>query len=134
MAPRYAFIAYLLVHSCFGGQTHVGNKVQGDQTVGGVHLFELHAPGGGIGLGIKVLLIGGLILALLYWYMRRPTIRAIRRTAASAAPAIGTELANVVAQQPQQRSVCNHYCQRRHDDEEPIPSTSRYAPASVRLP
>lgn len=130
MAYSYFYaIAYLLCYAqlSFAGQSHVGNKVQGDQTVGGIHLFELHAPGGGIGLGIKVLLIGGLILAVLYWYMRRQTVKAIKR---SAIPAIGTELAEVVAHRPQRAIACDRYC-RRHNDDVPYEPT---ATTSARLP
>ena len=120
---------FLLLTGCLANQSHVGNKVAGDQSVGGIHLFELHAPGGGIGLGIKVLLIGAIVVAILYWYMRRQTIRAIRRTAVTAAPALGTELAEVVAHRAAPRATCGSYCRRAHDDDEAIPRSH-----GVRLP
>ena len=50
---HFFLILNLLALSLAATQDHVGNKVSGDQTVGGIHLFEVHAPGGGIGLGVK---------------------------------------------------------------------------------
>ena len=119
-----AFALYLIFASVSANQNHVGNKVGGDQTVGGIHLFELHAPGGGIGLGIKIMLIGGLVLALLYWYMRRQTIRAIRRTAYPYPATEMSEIATTVAPALRGRPACGPAC-RRHEEE---------ATSSVRLP
>jgi len=42
----------------------------GDQVIGGVHVFEVHAPGGGMGLGIKVLLLGVIAVAVGYWCLK----------------------------------------------------------------
>ena len=36
-------------------QVGVNNKVDGDQTVGGMHLFEMHTPEGGMGLGLSLI-------------------------------------------------------------------------------
>ena len=61
-------------------QNHVGNKAAGDMTIGGIHLFEFHAPGGGIGLGLKLLLVAAVALAILYWWMRRRAKKMVKRT------------------------------------------------------
>lgn len=63
----------LLLCQCFGRNTQVGvnNKVEGDQSVGGVHLFELHSPHGGTGLGIKILIVGLIVGGLIYWFVNR---------------------------------------------------------------
>ena len=47
------------------------NHLDGDQTVGGIHFFELHAPNGGTGLGFKVLLIAAIALFIIYWFIKR---------------------------------------------------------------
>ena len=86
-------------------QVGVNNKVDGDQTVGGVHLFELHSPQGGIGLGFKILFLLAIVAVIIYWYIRRRTRQtllrhpALRQAAAyAAAPAF--ELAQVHPQPP----------------------------------
>jgi len=52
-------------------QVGVNNKVEGDQTVGGVHLFELHSPSGGMGIGVKLIFASLIIGALFYWCINR---------------------------------------------------------------
>jgi len=52
-------------------QVGVNNKVEGDQTVGGVHLFEVHTPEGGMGFGIKVMVFAFIIGVILYWFIRQ---------------------------------------------------------------
>lgn len=47
------------------------NQVKGDQTVGGVHLFEFHTPEGGMGFGFKMMILLVVIVALIYWYVKR---------------------------------------------------------------
>ena len=60
--------------------TQVGvNHLNGDQTVGGLHFFEFHAPNGGTGIGFKIIAAGLLICALLYWCIKRKTKNALRR-------------------------------------------------------
>ena len=54
------------------------NKVDGDQTIGGVHFFEVHAPGGGMGLGIKIGL-AIVLLALCIWLWMRYRAKLARR-------------------------------------------------------
>ena len=48
---------------------HVG--IHGDQTVGGVHLFEVHSPSGGMGLRLKLLLLLAVVLLAGYWCLRQ---------------------------------------------------------------
>ena len=73
---------------------HANNNVRGDQTVGGVHFFEVHSTSGGMGLGIKillVLLIGG---ALAYYCIRNRAKKYLKKTV------LGNVLTNVTATQP----------------------------------
>ena len=60
------------VHQEFNHKsTKTTNDVQkGDQTIGGVHLFEFHSPGGGMGIGIKVLVFLIIAAAVIYWCLK----------------------------------------------------------------
>ena len=51
------------------------SSVEGDQTVGGIHLFEIHSPSGGMGLGIKFLLVLAVVAFAIYWCLRRKAKR-----------------------------------------------------------
>ena len=50
-------------------KTHNDVK-QGDQSIGGVHIFEFHAPGGGMGIGIKLLIVAIIAVAVGYWCLK----------------------------------------------------------------
>ena len=52
-------------------QVGVNNNVDGDQSVGGVHLFEMHTPEGGMGLGIKFIIVGVIVGIICYWCVSR---------------------------------------------------------------
>ena len=78
----------MLVACAKAKQTQVESTVEGDQTVGGIHLFEVHAPGGGIGIGIKVLIVLAIIGGLVYWYIRRKANK-LRRQLNLVNPIIG---------------------------------------------
>ena len=43
---------------------------KGDQSIGGVHLFEFHSPGGGMGIGLKTMLFAIIAAAVLYWCLK----------------------------------------------------------------
>ena len=115
-----AVLCLLTVFAVVHAATQVGvnNRVDGDQTVGGVHLFELHTPQGGIGLGFKIILILIIVGAVIYWYIRRRTQMAIRRhpalqqiaTAASAyapyAPPLTATALDLAAVHPSSPVVC----------------------------
>ena len=64
----YIYMLCAQVIHCRGAtQVGVNNKVDGDQTVGGVHLFELHSPNGGMGIGVKVLVAAIIVGIIFYW-------------------------------------------------------------------
>ena len=48
----------------------VNDVKRGDQAVGGVHIFEFHAKGGGMGMGLKVLIFGIIVLFVAYWCLK----------------------------------------------------------------
>ena len=51
--------------------TKTTNNVKGDQSYGGIHLFEWHGEHGGIRLGWKILLALLIILAIGYWWTKK---------------------------------------------------------------
>ena len=52
-------------------KTTVNHDVRrGDQAIGGVHVFEFHAPGGGMGIGIKLLVLTVIAIAICYWCLK----------------------------------------------------------------
>ena len=51
-------------------QNNLDATVTGDQTNGGIHLFEVHAPGGGMGIGLKVIALIT-VVALVWWIRQR---------------------------------------------------------------
>ena len=53
------------------------NHLNGDQNVGGIHFFEFHAPHGGMGLGLKIVLFGGIAILVTYWCIKRQTQQAL---------------------------------------------------------
>ena len=50
-------------------RTHNDIK-KGDQSIEGVHIFEFHAPGGGMGIGIKLLIVAIIAVAVGYWCLK----------------------------------------------------------------
>ena len=54
-------------------ETDVTNNVKGDQSYGGVHLFEIHGEHGGIGMGWKVIFIVARVCLVAYWWAKRKT-------------------------------------------------------------
>ena len=73
-------ILFYLLAVVHAKQVNLESSVHGDQTVGGIHLFEIHSPSGGMGAGIKVLIAVVLIAAFLYWYIRRKLKKSVRNT------------------------------------------------------
>ena len=69
----YIIILYaLFISASANTNTQVGvNHLNGDESVGGLHFFEFHAPNGGTGIGFKIITAGILICALLYWCVKR---------------------------------------------------------------
>ena len=74
------FPFHLMDFTTARNNAQVDATVSGDQTVGGIHLFELHAPGGGVGLGIKIMLILAIAAAVGYWWLKRRAKKALQRT------------------------------------------------------
>ena len=71
----FILIAANYLHSTVHGATNEHVGIHGDQTIGGVHLFEVHSPSGGMGLGLKLLLLLVVILLAGYWCLRQRTKR-----------------------------------------------------------
>ena len=87
-----ACILALLVNRVGGGNSVSHTGVKGDQTVGGIHLFEIHSPSGGMGLGLKLLILLAVALAVAYWCLRQKT-KKVARTAAITSAAGATQYA-----------------------------------------
>ena len=83
--------------SQFSTAKNVQSSVEGDQTVGGVHLFEIHSPSGGMGLGVKFLLVLVAVGFIVYWCLRRKAKRFKRSFA-------GQALQTVSSMVPQQQA------------------------------
>ena len=43
---------------------------RGDQSVGGVHIFELHAKGGGMGIALKIIIGAIIAISVAYWCLK----------------------------------------------------------------
>ena len=70
------------------------NKVNGDQTVGGIHFFEVHSTSGGMGVGIKIIIalfVAGLVA---YFCIRQKAKKFMRRSL------VGNMLTSVTSTQP----------------------------------
>ena len=63
----FVLCSHLTLATARNNQVGVNNKIEGDQSVGGVHLFELHTPSGGTGYGVKLVVIGLIIGIIFYW-------------------------------------------------------------------
>ena len=83
-AHLYTFtLLCLLARAQANTNTQLGvNHMSGDQTVGGIHFFEIHTPSGGMGLGIKLFLGALIAIAVAYWCIRRKAKQTLRRYAA----------------------------------------------------
>ena len=91
-------LSALIIVAHANKNTQVGvNHLNGDQTVGGLHFFEFHAPNGGTGIGFKIIAAGLFVCALLYWCIKRKTKSALRRY--GLAPATNTALQQLALQQ-----------------------------------
>ena len=110
------FIYILCIFISVDAKSQVQSSVEGDQTVGGVHLFEVHTSSGGIGIGIKILVVVIIMALILWWccrkgnkcanlYLKPAREVALAATAASAARSTLPELTY-------QQETCRH-C-RRH--------------------
>ena len=73
-------ILSILVARVGGGNSVSHTSVKGDQTVGGIHLFEIHSPSGGMDLGLKLLILLSVALGVAYWCLHQKT-KKVARTA-----------------------------------------------------
>ena len=69
-------LAFLLLVTL---STANNNANGGDQSVGGIHLFEFHGKHGGTGLGIKVIIVLILILIAVYIIIRYRTRKYVKK-------------------------------------------------------
>lgn len=72
MALLLGYVLYLVfVCYLFTLPPSAANEnVQGDKTVGGLHFFEVHAPNGGTGVGIKILIALAIIALAVFCYYK----------------------------------------------------------------
>lgn len=104
-----ASLGFVYPVSSTNSQVGVNNDVEGDQTVGGVHLFELHTPEGGVGMGIKILIVMAVVLLVLYWCCLKK-VQSCKETIlpyAEAAIAAPAALQQPHLQQPQLQCRCH---------------------------
>ena len=79
-STMFTAILFCLLGSAFSQNTKTNtltkttNNVKGDQSYGGIHLFEWHGEHGGIGLGWKILLALLILLAIGYWWTKKKAI------------------------------------------------------------
>jgi len=72
----FIFYCMSLIAFCFAlldrNQKTTNNQdtIAGDQSYGGVHLFEFHGQHGGMGLGFKLIFTAVLIFAVVYWCLK----------------------------------------------------------------
>lgn len=73
MFLKTLFLSFVLILSASANKnTQVGNNhLNGDQNVGGIHFFEFHAPNGGSGLGVKILIVAVIAIAVAYWCIKQ---------------------------------------------------------------
>ena len=92
----FTFIAFcfcIFIGVTANKNTQVGvDHLSGDQNVGGIHFFEVHAPNGGSGLGFKLMVVAILVLIILYWCVRRKYKSTVRRYAGVSAIATAAGL------------------------------------------
>ena len=94
------YIAFVITLFFIPLPSAANENVSGDKTVGGLHFFEVHAPNGGTGLGIKLLLALALVILAVYCYYRWRQFK--KRLANLAA---GTALTTVASAVPQNTSL-----------------------------
>ena len=70
-------LAFLLLATLSTANNNNANG--GDQSVGGIHLFEFHGKHGGTGLGIKVIVVLILILIAVYIIIRYRTRKYVKK-------------------------------------------------------
>ena len=85
------FVIIILIAS--SAKTHA-NTVKGDQTVGGIHFFEVHSTSGGMGLGVKILIALCIAVCLAYYCIRNRAKKYLRKTM------LGNVLTSVTSTQP----------------------------------
>ena len=88
MWPLMFLIISFLVAQVGRGNLVSHTGVKGDQTVGGIHLFEIHSPSGGMGLGLKLLIMLAVALGIAYWCLRQKTKKVARTAALSSAAGV----------------------------------------------
>ena len=76
------------------------NVHRGDQTLGGVHIFEFHAPGGGMGIGIKILVLAVIAIAVGYWCLKEKCRTVASRLMTSPVQTITGDIENALEHQP----------------------------------
>ena len=54
----------------------INDVKRGDQALDGVHTFEFHAKGGGIGVGLKVMVFGVIAIFVMYWCLKEKCLTA----------------------------------------------------------
>ena len=85
MSTFIILVLFLTISQVGGGNSVSHNGVKGDQTVGGIHLFEIHSLSGGMGLGLKLLIMLAVALDIACWCLRQRTKKVARMTALSTA-------------------------------------------------
>ena len=108
------YMLCFMLFTYIDAKSQVQSSVKGDETVGGVHLFEIHSQSGGIGMGIKILVVGLIVLAVMWWCCRKMN----NCTNLYLDPARDVALAAVARNQPERRVAryiakkeC-HHCKR----------------------
>lgn len=82
------------------------NKVNGDQTVGGIHFFEVHSTSGGMGIGIKIIIALFIAALVAYFCIRQKAKRFLKKSM------MGNLLTNVTATQPMLPNVTAQQAQQ----------------------
>ena len=65
-STKFCVLCLFVSSSC--ADTQVQDRVQGDSTVGGFHLLEIHS--GTAELGLKIVIFAGVIGLIVFFYMR----------------------------------------------------------------
>ena len=75
---KFAMVIVLILCLLDFSLVFATNKVQGDQDVGGIHLFEFHTLSGGVGMGRNIMMVVMIIILALYFYIRHRMRRYVR--------------------------------------------------------
>ena len=78
MATSSLIFAFLMF-SLLLGDLSANNNKNGDQNVGGLHVFEFHGQHGGMGIGLKLVIVIIIIVLVLYIFIRYRTKRYVKR-------------------------------------------------------